>query len=140
MFGKSISLTQKVVELQQQLDTTNDKLQTLLEENADHKQTISAFMDVKQGYEDQLVKVKKEYENKLKVAEQKLKETELSVNQKVNESLASIGVTNFPPEQILLGNGSSDAEVMDTFNTLSGPAKTAYYQKHKVTLSRALGI
>lgn len=140
MFGKSTSLQAEIQSLQKQVDDSNDRIETLMEENSSYKRTISSFMDVRASYEVEKEKMAKEHEAKVRLLEDTLKLTELSVNQRVNESLTRIGVTTFPAENTILGDSKSPAELMETFNSLSGVEKTQFYQKHKAELSKALGI
>lgn len=139
MFGKS-SLQVRVDELEQEAETYNSTIRTLMEENESYKRTIASFVGVKTSYEAEKDKMTQEHEKKVKVLEDTLKKTELSVNQKVNEALTSIGVTTFPAENMILGDSKSPAELMETFNSLTGVEKSTFYQKHKIELSKALGI
>jgi seryl-tRNA synthetase len=141
MFGIGTSnLQAEITTLQEQLEDSNDRITTLAQENNSYKQTIASFMNVKASYEAEKEKMMKEHAAKVKVLEDKLVKTEKSVNQKVNEALTCIGVTTFPAENTILGNSKSPAELMETFNSLSGTEKTQFYQKHKAGLSQALGI
>ena len=139
MFGKS-SLQVRVDELEQQAETYSSTISTLMEENDSYKRTIASFMNVKASYEADKEKMMKEHNAKVKVLEDTLRKTELSVNQKVNESLTRIGVTTFPAENMILGDSKSPSELMETFNSLTGVEKSQFYQKHKAQLSQALGI
>lgn len=138
MFGKSSSI--EIKKLQEQLEDSESRIQTLMEENDGYKRTIASFVGVKSSYEAEKEKMAKEYESKIKALENTLKKTEQSVNQKVNESLTKIGVTTFPAENTILSDSKSPDELMEQFNSLTGTEKTQFYQKHKAQLSQALGI
>ncbi len=84
---------------------------------------------------DELARVKEE-------AKQKIAEAEASAEKRAarlaNSSLASIGVTEFAVENFSNGRNQADADVLATFNSLSGIEKTEYYQKHKAEIMRCM--
>jgi hypothetical protein len=140
MFGnKKTSLDSDIKTLQSQLKKSMDKIEMLVEENNEYKETIGSFINVKASYEQNLEKMAKDYDNKVKALQEALKATELSVNQKVNEALTCIGVSTFPNETIVAPS-TSPTEKLETFQSLSGVERSEYYTKNKADITRALGI
>jgi uncharacterized coiled-coil protein SlyX len=61
-----------------------------------------------------------------------------SVNARINEALASIGVTHFAIETIHSSGGDETPEVIvRKFNSLPTEARTEFYNKHKDVIDRA---
>jgi hypothetical protein len=65
-----------------------------------------------------------------------LKTTETSVNKRVIEALASIGVAQFAPEEILSVQGTSPIDLYQKFMSLKGAEQTLFYNKHKAEIER----
>lgn len=61
-----------------------------------------------------------------------------SVNRKINQSLASIGVNQFASEIYSEKREASDQELLIQLNSLPQELKTEFYQAHKAQLSRAV--
>ena len=74
MFGikSSSNLQAEITTLQEQLESSNDTINTLMQDNTSYKQTIASFMNVKASYEAEKEKMMKEHAAKVKVLEDKL--------------------------------------------------------------------
>ena len=68
----------------------------------------------------------------------KLAKTEKSVASKVNCALASLGVSNFAVETIYSASNTTPQEALKKFLTLTGAAKTEYYNENKELITQAL--
>jgi len=61
-----------------------------------------------------------------------------SVNHKVNSALASVGVTRFANEIFQVSQEVKNMDVLATFNSLTGPAKTEFYAKNKDAIAKLM--
>lgn len=136
----NIFKTNTKLEMQELISELQDTNTSLKKELEDSHRTISGFVDVKATYEASMEKMKVEYNTRVKALEGTLSETEKSVNAKVNEALAGIGITTFPSENIMVGSSKSPTEIMETFNSLSGIEKTEFFRKHREEINKALSV
>ena len=101
MFGKELNKQVRA------LEETNLSLQSTIEvlkqENANYKQTISAYVGTKTKHESEVANLKKKYETELTNLKQELETERKSLNRKVNKALADIGVKQFAAEEISVG-------------------------------------
>ena len=125
MFG--IGNSNQIEELNKQLSAVQAEKLTLETRLDDLENTIHTLAQKEQNYKKQI-----------KTHEVKLAEVMSSVNKKVNIALASMGVNTFAAETFAVGSVKSDNELLAQFNTLAGTEKTAFYQKNKAAISRAL--
>ena len=127
MFGKTDikSLQMKYEGVVNELTNANQTINVMAKEIDDYKDTI----------ETSTTKYSVEIEN-LKL---KLKDTEKSVNSKVNAALASVGVTSFAVETINFNPvNTTPEESLKKFMSLSGEDKSAYYRENKELINQSL--
>ena len=98
----------------------------LLAEVEEYKNTISGFVDVKTKYESEMLSLKRDYEAKTALLQEKhaieckrlqdsMEMEKRSVNRKVNIALSSIGVNTFAPEQIAETNAAPSKNLYKQF-------------------------
>jgi predicted ATP-dependent protease len=128
-----------LLSLQEQNEELSSRLQQLNEECANYKRTISSFVGVKTGYENDLTNLKKAHAKELNSLKEEIQAENLSVAKRVNKALADIGVKEFASEEVS-DNTNTEKSVYDKFMSLSGAEKTEFFQKNEATLTRMLGF
>lgn len=129
---------ERITELEQSLAEANFSIHSLQEEVAEYKKTIANFHGVKANYDDKLNKLQESHQKEVSDLKNLLKTTETSVNRRVTEALASIGVAQFAAEEILSVNGVSPSGLYQKFLSLKGAEQTEFYRIHEKELSRFL--
>jgi len=122
------------------LQNTHNALQNevslLKNENANYRQTISAFVGVKSGYEHQLAAMEKKHSQDVLALKNELEQERKSVNRKVNKALADIGVKQFAPEEIGRSNSdSSPSGIYSKFMSLSGAEKDTFFRANEKVIT-----
>jgi hypothetical protein len=114
----------------------------LKEECANYKRTISAFVGVKSGYETEVSNLKKAHAKEISDWKTKLEHESKSINRKVNQALANIGVNKFAPEEIVASESSaiSPQAIYSKFMSLHGDLKTEYFKENEKILSKLVGL
>jgi DNA repair exonuclease SbcCD ATPase subunit len=131
----------QITKLEEQISDYQDEITSLKEEIASYRQTIAAFPGAKQQYETDLKQQEKTLQLQIETLKQQLTEKDQEVANKINRSLASIGLsTVFPPDDIISRPSTPPFEILETFNTLRGEEKTEYYKTHKEEIDHALGV
>ena len=133
MFGNNDykALQSKYMAAVNTLNTVNRTVSVMEKEIEDYKNTIETLdtkmksVDISHSVEVESLKLK-------------LKETENSVNFKVNSALASIGVTKFAAEVISSPPTTTPQETLNTFMSLTGEDKSNYYKDNKEQIALAL--
>lgn len=133
----------RIKELEKSLSEATFDIQCLHEEIKTYKQnisnyekTIAAFPQLKMEYEDKLKKLSESHTNEILEMKKMISDTETSVNRRVTETLASIGVSTFVPEEILSVNEAGPTDLYKKFLSLKGTEQTEFYRKHEKELSR----
>lgn len=132
MFSK----TQQIEQLEQQLAEANMSLQSQQETIKSYQQTIATFPGVKADYDARVKELADKHSKEMSDLKNLLKTTETSVNKRVTEALASIGVKSFVPEEIISVNGTTPRDLYQQFLSLKGAEQTEFYQKHEQAISR----
>ncbi len=127
---------QRTVELEQSLAEAKYDIQSLQEEVQNYKQTVAAFPQVKADYDDKVAKLQESHKKELEAMKNLLKATETSVNKRVIESLASIGVAQFATEEILSVQGAGPCDLYQKFLSLKGVEQTEFFKKHEQAISK----
>ena len=138
------------------LEDMREQKATLMQEIAEYRNTISGFAITKEALETEIHTLKSqlssktskhseeinEFNKKIKsineVHKMALKLMQDSVNKKVNQTLANIGVSTFLSEPIVNNTITSPKEKLAHFQNLDGTEKTEYYKKHKEDINRAI--
>lgn len=128
---------QRIEELENLLAEANLDKVSLQEEVQSYQQTIASFPGVKADYDAQLQKMEDKHKSEVEGLKNLLKATETSVNRRVIEALASIGVAQFAPEEII-SSPASGKELHAKFLSLKGEEQTEFYRKHEKELSKFL--
>lgn len=141
MFGLTTnSLQKRIEELEQALETKSAVAAQLEEEVADYKQTIASFHLSTSDYDKKMETLKAKYEKDIKALNAKLTDTEKSVNRRVNQALANIGVSEFLSD-MPLPVASSDKELYNKFISMAeSQEKKDFYKKHEAAIRRAIGL
>jgi predicted nucleic acid-binding Zn-ribbon protein len=140
MFGNSTALQKQIEKLQLDLNQANTRLNELKEENENYQQTIAAVHLSTGKYEKQVEELKSKHDAELKELNSKLKDTEKSVNRKVNKALQNIGVTEFFSE-IPVAVMNTDKELYTKFVSMpNGTEKQDFFKKNEAAIKRAIGL
>ena len=133
MFGNSnIKLLQNQLKSKtDELYNVNRTLQVMEKEINDYKSTIETTAT---QYEN----LKMAHSVELEEMKIKIKDTEKSVNLRVNAALASIGVSTFAHEIINTQPLTNPQDALKKFTELNGEDKTAYYNENKDLITLAL--
>jgi hypothetical protein len=140
LFGKDNSKQMRELE---ELNTAHQNTIAMLkQENANYKQTISAFVGVKSSHTAEIDAMNKKHALELSSLKQELEQERKSVNRKVNKALADIGVKQFAAEEISGGAAvdNSPESLYSKFTSLTGAEKTQFFKAHEATLSRLAGF
>lgn len=129
---------EQITALEQSLAEARFDAQSLREELSDYKKTIANFTNVKADYDDKLTKLQESHQKEVSELKNLLKTTETSVNRRVTEALASIGVAQFAAEEILSVPGKSPQALYQRFLTLKGAEQTQFYKEHEKEISKIL--
>ena len=129
---------ERITELEQSLAEAQFTVQSLQEECAEYKKTIASFPGVKADFDDKLRKLQESHQKEVSDLKNLLKTTETSVNRRVTEALASIGVAQFATEEILSVSGKSPNALYQKFLSLKGAEQTKFYQEHEKEISSFL--
>ena len=141
MFGKSdVSLLQKRIdELELSLDTSVGRVSELEKENMDYKSTISNFHLSTAKYDKQIEDMKKQHETEIRQLNNKLVETEKSVNKKLNQELQKMGVSTFLLEIPVEIKNSK--EVYQQFMAMpNGSLKTEFFNKNEKLIREGMSV
>jgi chromosome segregation ATPase len=130
MFGINISKSEYNA-LKQQLDS---KVSELAEADLYVKRLNTEI----EGHKETIEQMAAKHAVEITALKSHLEKTEKSVNSKVNNALSSLGVVNFAVETIY-SDKTTPPEALKKFMTLSGEAKTKYYNEHKDIITQALG-
>ena len=137
MFG-SIKYTQAeydgVTRQLSEVTAINLRLEANLTEAQDLIQTLDAD---KLALSNQLAQHKLDSEKVKQKHMQELEQMKKTVNQKVYNSLSSIGVPQFASEIYSEVAEKSDVELLMQFQRLTGGEQTEFYRKNKEALTRA---
>ena len=137
MFGSKIT--------QEQYDAVNQQLTAVNEHNV----RLESALDEANGIIETLAAEKSVISKQLQTFNHTLEQTKdkhtqeldkvkKSIDLRVNQALANIGVSQFASEIYSDAPSKSDKELLAQFNRLPGEAKTEFYNKNKVALSRAV--
>lgn len=138
LFGNDYKL--KVTALEKEKKQLLSRVQELEDKCLDYEKTIEAFPHTKVNHDEKLSKQQKEFETKIQGLQQKLKETETSVNKRVSMELARIGVNQFALEGTIADAvPANDDEIYKKFLSLQGSSEQAtYFKKYELQISRAM--
>ena len=125
-----------VEKLENQLAELKLEAQSLTEEVANNRKTIASFPGVKADYDAKVKQLAEAHTKEVSDLKNLLKATETSVNRRVIESLASIGVNQFVPEEILSVQGANPQDLYQKFLSLKGAEQTEFYKKHEQAISK----
>jgi L-lysine 2,3-aminomutase len=133
MFGNSnIKLLQNQLKSKtDDLYNVNRTLQVMEKEINDYKSTIETTAT---QYEN----LKMAHSVELEEMKIKIKDTEKSVNLRLNAALASIVVSTFAHEIINTQPATNPQDALKKFTELNGEDKTAYYNENKDLITLAL--
>lgn len=141
LFGKSdLTLLQnKISELELSLDNYVGRISELEKENMDYKNTISNFHLSTAKYDKQIEALKKQHEAEVKELNNKLMETEHSVNKKLNQELQKMGISTFLLEIPVEIKNSQ--EVYKQFLQMPpGSLKTEFFNKNEKAIREGMNI
>ena len=116
---------------QLQLGAANDTISKL---TAQVDEDINTIQDLN----DKLNNIEIKHKAELDIEKIRFSEMENSVNAKVNNILASMGVTNFAVESISNSVSMSPKEALEKFITLNGAEKTEFYKNNKDLITQGL--
>lgn len=137
-------------DLQAYIEELRSEVVSLKAEIEDYQKTIAAFPGVREDYESRLAKMKaehskrttalkKEYENKLTALKLEKEAVAESVQRRITNELASIGIPlDVAPFEDNLAAGMSPEQALSKLNSLSGGEQREFYKKHKALLDLAL--
>lgn len=129
-----MSKQDQIQELENQLAELRLDLVSQQEEIQGYKKSMSSISVMKTEYEDKMKQLQAEHAKEVESLKNLLKSTETSVNRRVTETLASIGVNTFASEEIV-SSMTSPKELHMKFLSLKGEAQTEFYRKHEKALS-----
>lgn len=110
------------------LEKRLEEAQDIIESAAIAKATLEAQVA---DHNDMLATIKQAHNKEIK-------NLESSINRKLVNTLASVGVHTFASETFSVSKDTTDLECYQKFQSLEGQAKTEYYSKHKAQITRAL--
>ena len=129
--------TKQMIELQNQYDSLTHNYALLKQECTGYKQTISAFVGVKTGYEDEVQKIKQAHALETQNLKLELEKEKKAVARKVNKALADIGVREFAAEEISVNHTNDTPEaVYSKFMALKGEEKAKFFKANETTLTK----
>lgn len=131
-----ISKAGQIEELERSLAEANLTLASQDEAIKSYQQTIASFPGVKADYDAKVETLLSTHKKEMSDLKDLLAKTETSVNKRVIEQLARIGVNQFVPEEILSVNGATPGELYQKFLTLKGAEQTEFYKKHEQAISK----
>lgn len=141
LFGNAdVSMLQKrVSDLEVELDTSNARVAELEALNSDYKKTIENFHLSTSTYDQKIEELNRQHESEVKALNNKLIETENSVNKRLNQTLQSIGVSNFLMEIPL--TVKSNKEVYEKYLSMPpGSDKTKFFQENELQIRKGMGL
>lgn len=138
MFWNNTDYKAKAEELTKQLATISAAKVELEQKLEEAKESMESSAHEYSGYKKQISAYKKSLEELKEIHAAELKAMQTSINKKINDSLASVGVCMFANDNVSVINEPSDASCLTQFNALSGNEKTEYYNKNKAKITRAL--
>ncbi len=127
-------------ELRDQIGELEARNLTLKEECAEYRRTITGFVNVKASYEAEKEKLMALHKNELTQLKQQIEIEKKSVAKKVNAELASIGVSQFVPEEISSGSPLQSPEaILEQFTSMpESPEKHEFFKLHEKIISKAM--
>jgi predicted nuclease with TOPRIM domain len=131
MKGKFDSLTKELSDLSAENISLRNKLD-------DSMSIMETFDAEKKAIHKKNAEYKKEIEALKNSNKQNIETVSLSVNRKINEFLATIGVTEFAAESFTNNSSVNDEQVYNKFQSLSGNERTEFYNKNKAQITRVL--
>lgn len=131
MFSGKNNYKEMYESAQLQLGAANDTISKL---TAQVDEDINTIQDLN----DKLNNIEIKHKAELDIEKIRFSEMENSVNAKVNNILASMGVTNFAVESISNSVSMSPKEALEKFITLNGAEKTEFYKNNKDLITQGL--
>ena len=119
-----MSKSAQMVQLENQLAEANLDVQSLREEVVSNQKLISNFTKVNELHQKELEETKN-----------LLKATEMSVNRRVTEALAAIGVNQFASEEVISVANKDPQSLYRQFLALNGAEQTQFYKQHEKEIS-----
>jgi hypothetical protein len=127
---------EQITELEQSIAEANLTIQSQQETLQEYQKTMASFPGVKADYDAKVKQMTQAHEKEMSDLKNLLKTTETSVNRRVIEALASIGVNQFAPEEILSVQGPNPNDLYQKFLSLKGAEQTEFYKKHEQAISK----
>ena len=115
--------------LKEENNSLNILIKELRDEISDLRRTVAQNLTAKTDFESQVTKLKEE-----------LNKEKNSLNKKVTDSLADIGVVTFVPEEISANPKLNAEQVYSKFISLTGIEKGKYFSQNKELISKYLNI
>lgn len=132
-------------ELKSKFDSLTKEMNDISAENVSLRNKLDESFGVIENFNEEkkaLTKKNAEYRKEIESLklrnEQKLTEVSSTVDRKINEFLATIGVTEFAAESFSNNNSANDAAIFEQFNRLVGNDRTEFYNKNKAQITRVL--
>lgn len=138
MFWNTFDYKAEAEKLRKDLASISAAKVALEQELKEARESIESSTHEYLGYKEQIKNHKKVLDEQKAMHEAALLAAQTSINKKINTSLASIGVNTFACENFSVNNEPSDTECLNTFNGLTGQAKTEFYNRNKAKITRAL--
>ena len=124
-----------------ELNTANAELVKQLEavrlELGEAQDVIGSFMTEKEGMDKRISDMKAEYEAKLSTLQNEIAKANESASEKAKLIVSSIGVE---PETVKVSINPTEVEVFGKWKSLSGNEQMSYYNAHRETILKQLGL
>lgn len=142
LFGNNaLSLQKRISELELSLDEANVQLARLQEESSDYQQTIATFHLSTERYDKEKDVIKTKYEKQVGDLKVQLKDTETSLNKRLNQTLQTMGVNNTFLNEVPVEMDNSPQALFKQFDAMPiGIAKQEFYKKHETAIRKASGL
>ncbi len=120
------TLIKRLAEKETELEQARDTFQTLSQEKQSHDQFVNTLKDEHKIVLDGLIK--------------QLEEAKQSAGKEAVKLVAQMGVEVGTVKETISAVQTTDAQILETLKSLSGPARTAYYNEHKARILSLSGF
>lgn len=135
----SLFKNEDVSALNNRIESLMLEISALKEENQDYQDTIASFHLNTSKYDNEIENLKKQHAEEIKALNNKLVETENSVNKRLNQTLQSVGVSKFLVDIPI--EVKSNKEVYNKYLSMPpGSEKTKFYQENEAAIRQGLGL
>lgn len=127
----------QVKELETEKKSLLSRLETMEKDLTEAHDTIGEFMVKQKEFDTTIEATRKEYQAKLDALTVQLEEAKASAAKQAAQVLSSIGVE---PETVKVEVVPTQGDIVAQFHSLTGKERSAFYQQHKETILKALGL